>query len=278
MRQRIQKVLAAQGVGSRRDVEAWIVAGRILVNGRAATAGQAIGPRDEVRLDGRKLRLRWDDTTASRGLAYHRPAMEGLNSALKPGDRSSVERLPKPFAGRWIALSPMGAGEGGLELFVSDGQLAAAIMKKSDVLSSEFSVRVRGGFDESRIAELLQAAASDPEAKGSIDELECAGGEGVNRWARVVCTGLRPRDLKRIFERCGIEANRILRVRFGPIAMDRSLARGVSRPLTPGELRLLADAAGLPREPVARPRPKARAGSAKRRPSSTSRRGKAPRR
>lgn len=263
MRQRIQKVLSTQGIGSRREVEAWIAAGRVLVNGQPATAGQAIGPRDEVRLDGRKLRLRWDQTPAPRGVAYHRPAQEGLNTALKPGERSTMERLPKPPSGRWIAISPMGAGEGGLELFVTDGSLAAALMRKSDTVSSEFSIRVRGGFDESRVTEVLEAAARDTETKGQIQELDCAGGEGANRWARVVCTGLRPRDLKRIFEACGIEANRILRVRFGPIGMDRSLARGVNRALTQAELAQLNELAGIVRErPSAERRraPRSRAG------------------
>jgi 23S rRNA pseudouridine2605 synthase len=139
----------------------------------------------------------------------------------------------------------MGLGEGGLELFVNDGTVAAALMAGADKLTSEFSVRVRGEFDESRLEELVAAAEHDPEARGRIEELECAGGEAANRWARVVTSGLRPRDLKRIFEACGIEANRILRTRFGPIMMDRSLARGVSRRLTAGELSALADAAGV---------------------------------
>lgn len=245
MRERIQKVLSAQGVGSRREVEAWIEAGRITVNRIAATPGQAIGPRDDVRLDGRRLRLRWDGTQQQSGVIYHRPAREGLRSAAEGGERTTLERLPRPPGGRWIPISPMGFGEGGLELFVNDGQLAAALMSHSDKLSSEFSIRVRGDFDEGRFEELKSRAAADPESSGRIEEIDVAGGEAVNRWARVVTVGLRPRDLKRIFEACGIEANRILRTRFGPLAMDRSLARGVSRRLSQGELSALADAAGV---------------------------------
>jgi 23S rRNA pseudouridine2605 synthase len=244
-KERIQKVLASQGIGSRREVEAWIQAGRITVNRVPAVPGQAIGPRDEVRLDGRRLRLRWDADVAVQALVYHRPAREGMRAAVEGSERSSFDRLPRPAGGRWVPVSPMGLGEGGLELFVNDGTVAAALMAGADKLTSEFSVRVRGEFDESRLEELVAAAERDPEARGRIEELECAGGEAANRWARVVTSGLRPRDLKRIFEACGIEANRILRTRFGPIMMDRSLARGVSRRLTAGELSALADAAGV---------------------------------
>lgn len=253
-RERIQKVLSAQGVGSRREIEAWIAAGRIAVNKQAAKPGQPIGPRDVVTLDGRRLRLRWDDEPVSQGVLYHRPAREGLRSATTDGERSSLDRLPRPAGGRWVPVSPMGLGEEGLELFVNDGTLAAALMGRADQLSSEFGVRVRGEFDESRFDEITRAAAADAESHGRIEEIRYVGGEAANRWAQVVTLGLRPRDLKRVFERCGIEANRIIRTRFGPITMDRSLARGVSRRLTPGELRSLMDAAGMKPDAQRKPR------------------------
>jgi 23S rRNA pseudouridine2605 synthase len=246
-RERIQKVLSAQGLGSRREIEAWIEAGRITVNKVAAKPGQAIGPRDDVRLDGRRLRLRWDDAPRHGGVIYHRPAHEGLRAAVEGSDRSSLERLPKPPGGRWIPVSPMGVGEGGLELFLSDGSLAAALMGQADKISSEYSVRLRGEFNEDRVQEVIEAAASDTESRGRVEELEFTGGEAANCWARLVTFGLRPRDIKRIFERCGIEANRIIRTRFGPIGMDRSVARGVSRKLTTAELAALTDAAGIAR-------------------------------
>lgn len=263
-RERIQKVLSAQGVGSRREIEAWIDAGRVTVNNKPATPGQAIGPRDEVRIDGRRIRLRWDREAATQGVAYHRPAREGLRTAVEGSERSSLDRLPAPTGGRWVPVSPMGLGEEGLELFVNDGALAAALMGRADALSSEFSVRVRGDFDETRLAEVTEAAARDGEARGRIEEIGYAGGEAANRWAQVVTVGLRPRDLKRIFERCGIEANRIIRTRFGPIAMDRALARGVSRRLTAGEMAMLADAAGLaPQRKPRRASPRAESHSAR---------------
>lgn len=268
LRERIQKVLAAQGFGSRREIESWITAGRITVNGTEARPGQPVGPRDEVKLDGRKLRLRWDEPGKAQGVVYHRPAREGLRAAAEGSDRSSLERLPKATSGRWVPISPMGIGEGGLELFVNDGALAAALMGAADKISSEFSIRVRGDFDESRFSEVLAAAAADTEARGKIEDIGFSGGEAANRWAQVVTVGLRPRDLKRILEQCGIEANRIIRTRFGPVSMDRSLARGVSRRLTGGEMASLADAAGIrpAKRPAKRPARRSQDGSGSRKP------------
>ncbi|HEX9706307.1 MAG TPA: S4 domain-containing protein [Steroidobacteraceae bacterium] len=243
MRERIQKTLAARGVGSRRQIEAWIAAGRITVNGKLATPGQPVGERDDIRLDGRRLRLARGADRGHEGLAYHRPPQEDIRAGATGTMPSSIERLPKSAGRRWIPVSPLAARDGGLELFITDGELAAALTRRGIGIPSEFSVRVRGAFDESQIETALTAASEAASAKGRITAVTPAGGEGSNRWLQVHVTGLRPRDLRELFERCGLEANRILRTRFGPIAMDRSLARGRSRPLTEEELKSLRDAA-----------------------------------
>ena len=245
MRERIQKVLAARGVGSRRQVEAWIVAGRITVNGKPAAPGQPVGERDDIRLDGRRLRLGRGADAPHMGMAYHRPAQEDVRTGAGGTAPSSVERLPKAGARRWIPISPLAARDGGLELFVTDGELAAALTRRGVAISSEYSVRVRGAFDGSGIEALLQNEAGSLAAKGKITAVTPAGGEGSNRWLQIQATGLRPRDLRQVFEACGLEANRILRTRLGPIVMDRVLARGRSRPLTDGELKALWEAAGI---------------------------------
>ncbi len=245
MRERIQKMLAARGVGSRRQIEAWIRAGRISVNGKPATPGQPVGERDDVRLDGRRLRLQRKAAAAHCGLAYHRPAQEEIRAGNAGTTPSSLERLPRASGRRWIPVSPLAANDGGLELFVTDGRLAAALTRRGLSVPSEFSVRVRGAFDEARIGECLQASSAALAVKGRINETVPAGGEGSNRWLQVRSAGLRPRDLRQLFEHCGLEANRILRTRFGPVAMDRVLARGRSRALTDDELAGLHVIAGL---------------------------------
>ncbi len=245
MRERIQKLLAARGVGSRRQVEAWIVAGRITVNGKPAQPGQPVGDRDDIRLDGRRLRVEKAAAAEHRGVVYHRPAQEEIRSSRSGTAAGSLERIPKAAGRRWIPVSPLAPNDGGLELFVTDGQLAAALTRRGVSIPSDFSVRVRGAFDEARLPAELAAAAETAALKGSITGVMAAGGEGSNRWIQVQCAGLRPRDLRQLLERCGLEANRILRTRYGPIAMDRALARGRSRPLSASELDALREAAGL---------------------------------
>jgi 23S rRNA pseudouridine2605 synthase len=245
MRERIQKVLAARGIGSRRQVEAWIAEGRISVNGKPAATGQPVDTRDDIRLDGRKLRLSRGDESPHRGIAYHRPPQEGVRGGTEeaPG---AMEKLPKAGGHRWVPVSPLPARDAGLELFVTDGALAAALTKRSYAVPGEFSVRVRGAFEASELADRLRAEADAAGMKGRIEAVTPAGGEGSNRWIQVVGTGIRTHDLRAIFEACGLEANRILRTRYGTIAMDRALARGRSRPLTDVELRSLQERARAP--------------------------------
>lgn len=241
-RERIQKILAARGIGSRRQVEAWIAEGRLSVNGKPAVAGQPVDARDDIRLDGRRLRLGRGEETPHRGIAYHRPAQEGVRSGSDAGP-GSIEKLPKAGGHRWVPVSPLPARDAGLEIFVTDGALAAALTKRGYAITSEFSVRVRGEFDEADIGERLQAQAEAVGVKGRIEAVTPSGGEGSNRWIQVEVSGLRPRDLREVFEACGLEANRIMRTRYGPIAMDRVLARGRSRALTEGELKSLHELA-----------------------------------
>lgn len=248
MRERIQKLLSSRGVGSRRKVEAWIEAGRLTVNGRPASAGQPISETDDVRLDGRRLRLARVTPATHRGIAYHRPAHEEARQDARSILPSSLERLPKPKGRRWIAVSPTSARDGGLELYVTDGRLAAALARRGSGVSSEFSIRIRGSLEPDEIASRVTGAHAAAHAPGAITNIESGGGEGTNRWLRITADGLRPRDLRRILEDCGLEVSRILRTRYGPVAMDRSLSRGRSRALTEGELETLHELAGIERD------------------------------
>jgi len=244
VRDRIQKVLAGRGVGSRRQVEAWIYAGRITVNGKLARPGQPVGEQDDVRLDGRRLRLRDAARAEHGGLVYHRPAREEIRVTSAGKGRSSLERLPKAAGRRWIPVSPLAVNDAGLEFFVTDGELAAALTRRGHALPAEYSVRVRGDLDDSRIAAVM-ASVAGTEFEGKLTGIVPAGGEGTNRWINVTCIGLRPRDLKSILERNGFEPNRVMRTRVGPIAMDRALARGRSRAMTDEELGALRELARL---------------------------------
>src|SRR5687768_9995588 len=157
MRERIQKVLSARGVGSRRQVEAWIAAGRVTVNGKPAEPGQPIDECDDVRLDGRRLRLGRGADQPHQGVAYHRPAQEGMRADAKGDAPSSIERLPRVSGRRWIPVSPLPPRDGGLEIFVTDGGLAAALPRRAAAFQSRKSVRVRGASVESAIKEKIKA-------------------------------------------------------------------------------------------------------------------------
>jgi len=244
-RERIQKVLAAIGVGSRRQVESWIAAGRITVNGRPATPGQPVGSQDDVRLDGRRLRLGRRVLEPHQGVLYHRPAQEGVREGSKGGEPSSIERLPKAAGRRWVPVSPLPPRDGGLELFVTDGELAAALTRRGGEIRIEYSVRIRGLPDRNDLLERLRSECRALVPRGELLDLSFGEGEGRNRWMQVQVTGLRPRDLRLALESCGLEANRILRTRLGPVVMDRGLSRGRSRKLREDELSALRDAAGF---------------------------------
>jgi 23S rRNA pseudouridine2605 synthase len=244
MRERIQKLLSARGVASRRRIEAWIAAGRITVNGRPATPGQPVTGGDDIRLDGRPLRLRRGVENAPPGLAYHRPAGEGIRPG-ESGELSSMERLPSSAGRRWVPVNPLPPQDGGLEVFVADGTLAASLARRGSGIESEFSVRVRGAFDEDAIEQTVVEACRAASAQGEITQASAAGGQGMNRWLKIRTKGLRPRDLRLMLLACGLEPNRVLRTRFGPIAMDRALARGRSRALSEAEMQQLRELAGM---------------------------------
>jgi len=245
-RQRIQKVLAAGGFGSRREVEAWVAEGRIKVNSRPARPGQMIGPGDLVTLDGRRLRLQWPESGASQGLAYHRPAGEPVRRSAGSSrvEASALERLAAPGAGRWIPLLPMGPLDSGLELFLSDGELAAALMNVKDKVRAGYSLRIRGQLDDSAVPDMQRAMAEVVGRDGAVEAIEIVSGDGANKWLNLGTQGVSPRELREALGGFELEINRLIRTRLGPVEMDRSMARGVSRQLTRAELGALKDLAG----------------------------------
>lgn len=243
MSERIQKVLARAGVGSRREVEDWIRAGRLAVNGVPAVLGAQLGPRDKVTLDGRPVRLRAPDS-ATRVVVYHRTPGQALTPEESGAAGELFDKLPKRAGRRWVPVSPLPPNDGGLELLTSDGDLAQALMRKLAELRIDFAVRVRGELSAEQLARLRRGQRADGQAL-EIEGIEAAGGEGANRWYTLVTRGGRARDLHRLFEQAGIELSRLMRVRLGPVSMDRSLARERSRPLDPAETAGLYAAADL---------------------------------
>lgn len=243
MAARIQKVLARAGVGSRRQVEEWIRAGRLAINGVPATLGAPLGARDKVTLDGRPVRLRMPQS-AKCVIAYHRSPGHMLASP-ESGDAGQLfDHLPRRAGRRWMPVSPLPPNDGGLELLTSDGDLAHALMRRLSRLQIEFALRVRGEPRADQLERLRAGALAEGETL-RIESLEEAGGDGANRWYTLATRGGRARDVHRLCAAVGITLSRLLRVSIGPVKMDRSLARERSRALGAGETAELYAVAGL---------------------------------
>ncbi|MGH8303393.1 MAG: S4 domain-containing protein [Steroidobacteraceae bacterium] len=230
--ERLQKVLARAGLASRREAEDWIRAGRLTINGQAASLGVRVSPDDVVRLDGRLIRQRAPQS-GGRAYIYHRSPGESLDAppADAPDTVPLLARLPKRAGRRFVVVSPMPRIDGGLELLCGDGELASRLQRTVRGLSSEFSVRVRRELTEQQIAGILGGVLDSGERLAVLG-CESAGGEGANRWYAISARGASGKDVRQLFERQAAIVSRVLRTRLGSIALERTLARGHFRELT----------------------------------------------
>jgi 23S rRNA pseudouridine2605 synthase len=254
MRERVQKLLAREGYGSRREVERWVRAGRLLINGTVAELGALVGPADKVELDGRPLRMHRPAEGPGRCVMYHRAAGESLDPDADPPAKIFSE-LPKRAGRRWIFLNPMHASDSGLELLTTDGALASALMRRASTLGGKFAVRVRGEATPTQLAQIAIGALDDGTSVGPA-KVEAGGGESANRWYEVEARSPRATAVRRLFTLAGLDVNRLMRVAYGPVALDSALSRGRHRELSAAELALLYGSAGMER-PVAETAPRA---------------------
>jgi 23S rRNA pseudouridine2605 synthase len=236
--ERLQKVLAAAGVASRRESENWIRAGRITVNGRVAELGTRVDEDDTIAIDGRKLRL---ERSAPEDLVliYHRPTGEPLKSeTAAPGETavSTYEHLPQIRGRRWLPLSPLAPTDGGLEVFTTDGKLREAAGRQHAEIVSVYAVRIAGEPSEEWLASLAGLAAAQPERPFEILAATLAGGEGRNRWIELQVRRAHGRDLRNLVLAAGFEVSRVLRIQYGPVILDRNVPRARSMELK-GEAR-----------------------------------------
>jgi 23S rRNA pseudouridine2605 synthase len=247
--ERLQKMLAATGLASRREAEGWIRAGRLTINGSPATLGARVTAQDQVRLDGRLVRAR-PATTGARVFLFHRSpgeplrTPEGVASELpthvsRPG---LIERLPRRAGRRFISVSPMPRVDGGLELVTSDGALAARLQREVHALTSEFGVRVRGELNETQLAGILEGIL-DSGAPLGVQRCEAAGGEAANRWYTLAVRGASGKEVRQLFERQGALVSRVMRTHLGPLTLERTLGRSQFRELTQEELDALVPGA-----------------------------------
>jgi 23S rRNA pseudouridine2605 synthase len=239
---KLHKVLAQAGVGSRRDMEALIVEGRITVNGEPAHIGQRISWGDQVRVNGKPIRFRISQPGA-RVLAYHKPVGEVVTHD-DPQQRPTVfRRLPKLQQGKWQSVGRLDINTEGLLLFTNSGELANQLMHPRFGIEREYAVRVLGALDDESRAKLIEGVEIEGQ-QAAFKSVEDGGGDGANRWYRVVITEGRNREVRKLFDAVGLTVNRLIRVRYGTVVLPRGLKRGVWVELDDNDVRTIRRLAG----------------------------------
>lgn len=237
--EKLHKILADAGIGSRRDMEELIIAGRVSVNGLPAHVGQRVGPEDVIRVNGKPLsRKRSAASQMPQVLLYHKPTGE-LVTRDDPGSRPKVfDRLPRLRGARWIAVGRLDLNSEGLLIFTTSGDLANKLMHPRYGWEREYAVRVLGRVDDEIRQQLLTGVTLE-DGPATLQSIEDIGGEGANHWYRVVILEGRNREVRRLFDAVGLTVSRLVRIRFGPIALPPRLQRGRLHALTEAEVRQL---------------------------------------
>ena len=231
--QKLQKMLAQAGLGSRRDMEGWIEEGRVTVNGKVATIGTRVGPDDLVKVGRRIVRMPAPEQLP-RVLLYHKPEGE-IVSRDDPAGRASVfTALPRLRGAKWLAVGRLDYNTCGLLIFTTSGDIANRIMHPRFEVEREYAVRIMGQLTAEQIIR-LKAGITLADGVARCESLTDEGGEGANHWYRIVLKEGRNRIVRRMFEALGMTVSRLMRVRFGIVALPARLKRGQCLELTPQE-------------------------------------------
>lgn len=221
---KLHKVLAEAGLGSRRDMEDLIVAGRVSVNGEPAHIGQRILPTDMVRING-KLIQRKVSKKPPRVLVYHKPAGQIVSTNDPEGRESVFSSLPTMKTGKWLAVGRLDFNTEGLLLFTTSGDLANRLMHPRYGIEREYAVRTLGTLEEGMRQKLLSGVELE-DGLAQFSRVSDGGGEGVNKWYRVVIGEGRNREVRRMFEAVGLTVSRLIRTRYGSMTLPPNLKRG----------------------------------------------------
>ncbi len=241
--EKLQKVLARAGLGSRREMETWIEAGRISVNGKRAQLGDRVDGRARLSVDGKKLETKAPERT--RSILYHKPPGEVCSRKDPEGRRTVFERLPSLKGERWISIGRLDFNTSGLLLFTTDGELANALMHPSSNIEREYMVRVMGDITSKKLQHMLDGVMLD-DGLARFTDIQEGGGEGVNRWYYVVLMEGRNREVRRLFESQGLTVSRLKRVRYGDVFIPAKVKQGQWVELERREVKSLYRMADLP--------------------------------
>ena len=244
MSEKLQKVLARAGLGSRREIEQWIEDGRLMVNGYPALLGTRVEPKDEVKLDGRRLKLSPESLVNRKILMYHKPEGEVTTRKDPEGRPTVFDRLPPMRGSRWVAIGRLDLNTSGLLLFTNDGEVANRLMHPSHEVEREYAVRILGELKPAQRKALLEGVVLE-DGLAKFNSIESRGGGGSNRWYHVTLSEGRTREVRRMFESMDLVVSRLIRVRYGPVSLDPLLKQGMNRVLTLDETNRLCEAVGI---------------------------------
>jgi len=244
MEERLQKVLAKAGLGSRRQMEDWIREGRVEVDGKCAELGQKVSETQRIVVDGRRLHLEPENTRPPEVIVYHKPLGEVCSRDDPEGRPTVFHKLPKPQQGRWISVGRLDINTSGLLLLTTDGELAHRLMHPSQEIEREYAVRLLGEVNMPMLERLIDGVELD-DGMAHFAAVEESGGTGANRWFHVILKEGRNREVRRLWESQGVKISRLTRVRYGPVILERKLRKGQARPLLASEMKKLYEAVGL---------------------------------
>ncbi|ELY5930545.1 23S rRNA pseudouridine(2605) synthase RluB [Cronobacter turicensis] len=249
MSEKLQKVLARAGHGSRREIEAMIEAGRVSVDGKIATLGDRVEvtPALKIRIDGHLISVKESVEQICRVLAYYKPEGELCTRSDPEGRPTVFDRLPKLRGARWIAVGRLDVNTCGLLLFTTDGELANRLMHPSQEVEREYAVRVFGQVDDNKVRELARGVQLE-DGPAAFKTIRFSGGEGINQWYNVTLTEGRNREVRRLWEAVGVQVSRLIRVRYGDIPLPKGLPRGGWTELDLAQTNYLRELVGLPPE------------------------------
>ena len=243
MSEKLQKVLARSGLGSRRGMETLIADGKVSVNGQMATIGDRVEATDIIRVEGKKINITSEEESGRRIIAYHKPEGEVCTRTDPEGRPTVFEHLPKLHDERWVAVGRLDINTSGLLLFTTDGTMANQLMHPSTQVDREYAVIVLGQVDKDILARLNEGVLLD-DGMAKFDSIQDGGGTGANHWYNVTLKEGRNREVRRLWESQGLTISRLTRIRFGTFVLPRELRTGRWKELSPEEVNQLAELVG----------------------------------